>query len=443
MTNIKMALGNATLRGRNDPSADSERRYVTAGEIQDCSDLADSLVDVERVVTGGEDVHLVRMPPGLQPIHIEHHLADRARVSFSPAMNNTGAWIRSAKLIALRSRVSSGTSLGFTPSKARSCSHGEERMARMKPALGWLALAIVSVACSSGSGRTPGAIRASSPELPMASTVSPTATDSPRVSPTVAVTPPPPDAPIHRDPAALAEILVETTGTLHRSIDAWTEQGDPSKGTAPDDVVLLALYQQRIYRFLARNRAFAGRTLPLLRGQLRAEALANITAARELFSIVRPISRPSRFRTGPPQPAGLLLRWFRDAERRFSVDWELVAAVMFIESKFGRVRSTSTAGAQGPMQFIPSTWAAYGMGGDIHDPHDAIMGAANYLHRSGSPSNDRRALLAYNHSRAYVNAVLSYANQMKRDPRNYFAYYSWQVFVLTTSGDRRITGPGL
>jgi len=139
----------------------------------------------------------------------------------------------------------------------------------------------------------------------------------------------------------------------------------------------------------------------------------------------------------------VLLGWFRKAERRFKVDWELLAAVMYVESKFGRVLSTSTAGAQGPMQFIPSTWAGYGMGGDVHDPHDAIMGAANYLHRSGAPVNDRQALYAYNHSWAYVNAVLRYTNQMKRDGRNYYAYYIWQVFVLTTSGDRRLTGPGL
>src|SRR6266536_680524 len=314
-------------------------------------------------------------------------------------------------------------------------------MARMKFALAWLTLATASVACSSGSGPAPRAVRASSPAR-MASSASPADIES-RATPTAAVTPPSPDAPISRDPSTLAVTLVETTEALNRSIDSWMRQGDPSKDTAPLDVVLRALYQQRIYRFLARNRALAERTLPLLRGRVRAEALANVTAARELFSIVRPISRPSRFRTGPPKPAGVLLRLFRQAERRFGVDWELLAAVMYVESKFGRVRSTSTAGAQGPMQFIPSTWSAYGMGGDIHEPHDAIMGAANYLRRSGSPSNDRRALFAYNHAEAYVNAVLRYANQMKRDHRSYFAYYSWQVFVLTTSGDRRITGPGL
>jgi hypothetical protein len=305
-----------------------------------------------------------------------------------------------------------------------------------------LAVTVALGACTYGSREAPAALRPSSPTV---AAPSPTAVDSPPVSPSPATARflPSPNRRIPRDPAALARDLARTTDALGDAIDAWTEDGNPSKGGAPEDVELLGLYQQRIHRLLARNRSLYERTLPLLRGRLREHARANVTAARELFSIVRPISRPSRFRTGPPKPAGVLLRWFRKAERRFGVDWELLAAVMYVESKFGRVLSTSTAGAQGPMQFIPSTWGAYGMGGDVHDPHDAIMGAANYLHRSGSPSDDRRALFAYNHSSAYVNATLRYANQIRRDPINYYAYYSWQVFVLTTSGDRRITGPGL
>ncbi|QYC42881.1 Transglycosylase SLT domain protein [Nonomuraea coxensis DSM 45129] len=119
----------------------------------------------------------------------------------------------------------------------------------------------------------------------------------------------------------------------------------------------------------------------------------------------------------------------------------MLAAVMLAETKFGRVRSDSHAGAQGPMQFMPATWRAYGMGGDVQDPRDAIMGAANYLRASGAPRDYRRALHAYNPSRAYVNAILLHARRMKRDPRAYYAYYNWQVFVLTTEGERRLTGP--
>lgn len=315
----------------------------------------------------------------------------------------------------------------------------------MKPATLGLALALLFTACSSGSPVSGPATAARSPATPPPSGTSlvPTTAPATRPSPSSAVFAPAPDREIPRDPGALARALATTTAALHRSIQRWTAEGDPSKGGPPGEVVLQSLYQQRIYRFLAQYRPLADRTLPLLARWLRLEARATIKAAAELFSIVRPISSPSRFRTGSPKPAGLLLRWFREGERHFGVDWQLLAAVMYVESKFGRVRSTSTAGAQGPMQFVPSTWAGYGMGGDIHDPHDAILGAANYLHHSGSPSDDRRALFAYNHSRAYVNAVLRYANQMKRDPRNYYAYYSWQVFVLTTAGDRRLTGPGL
>jgi soluble lytic murein transglycosylase-like protein len=315
-------------------------------------------------------------------------------------------------------------------------------MAGMRPSAGLLALALLAGACSPSADRAPGAVRDSS-STPSATTMPPTPPGPAGGSPAEAGFLPALGRAIPRDPATLARTLVTTTDALRRSIDAWTRAGDPSRGGPPDDVALLALYQQRIYRFLARHGRLFDRTLPLLPKRLRGEARANTTAAAELFSIVRPISRPSAFRTGPPEPADVLLVWFRKAERRFDVDWELLAAVMYVETKFGRVRSTSTAGAQGPMQFLPSTWAAYGMGGDVHDPRDAIMGAANYLHRSGSPGNDRRALFHYNRSWAYVDPVLRYADQMKRDPRNYYAYFSWQVFVLTTSGDRRLTGPGL
>ncbi|MDP8910674.1 MAG: lytic transglycosylase domain-containing protein [Actinomycetota bacterium] len=153
--------------------------------------------------------------------------------------------------------------------------------------------------------------------------------------------------------------------------------------------------------------------------------------------------RKVRIRVGRPRPAGILLRYYRKAERRFHVAWEVLAAVNFVESAFGRVKSASVSGAQGPMQFMPATWRAYGMGGNVHDAHDAILGAANYLHASGAPRDYRRALYAYNHSTLYVNAVLRYTRRMARDRRAYYAYYSWQVFVRTPTGERRVTGPGL
>jgi membrane-bound lytic murein transglycosylase B len=146
----------------------------------------------------------------------------------------------------------------------------------------------------------------------------------------------------------------------------------------------------------------------------------------------------ARIRVGRPAPAARLVSWYREGERRFGVRWPLLAAVNFVESAFGKVRNPSTAGAQGPMQFLPATWRAYGLGGDVHDPHDAILGAAHYLAANGGAHDARRALYAYNHSTLYVDAVLHYARRIARVPAAFAEYYAWDVYVRTPAGSRRI-----
>ncbi|MFG1703304.1 lytic murein transglycosylase [Nonomuraea sp. M3C6] len=248
--------------------------------------------------------------------------------------------------------------------------------------------------------------------------------------------PPAPDQAIPENATKLASTLDQTTAALNDAIDAWSKKGEP-----PEDVELLALHQQRIYRYAARHPKVASRAFARLPSALAAQAKDNTAAIRELLSLARPIKPTTPFKVQPPRPAAELLGHFKKAERRFGVEWEVLAAVMFAETKFGRVKSASHAGAQGPMQFMPATWKAYGMGGDIQDPRDAVMAAANYLHATGAPRDYQRALHAYNPSQAYVNAILLHARQIKRDARNYYAYYNWQVFVITTAGERRLTGP--
>src|SRR6266545_4778554 len=249
---------------------------------------------------------------------------------------------------------------------------------------------------------------------------------------------PPPDAGIPRSPAPLARALTQTTEELRAAIGDWRAKGGPP----PRGVTLGALYQQRIYRLLARDERLARRTLPRLSSQLATASRDFVVAHRELYRLTPPIAKRT-IRVGPASPAGKLLTYYREAERRFHVSWSVLAAVNFVESKFGKLRSASAAGAQGPMQFLPATWQRYGLGGDVHDPHDAILGAANYLHASGAPSRLRHALHAYNPSGAYVDAVLLYARRIRADLTTFYALYSWQVFVKTRSGDRRVTGPGL
>jgi membrane-bound lytic murein transglycosylase B len=252
---------------------------------------------------------------------------------------------------------------------------------------------------------------------------------------------PAPDAPLPRGPAAKARALEEATVALWDGIDAWRADGGAE---APREVALWALYQQRVYLKLGRRPALADATLALLPQPLRGRARSIVRARQALGRLHQPTDRPLRsFRAGRAEPADRLLAHYREAQRRFGVDWHVLAAVNFVETGFDRIRSPSSAGAQGPMQFMPATWRAYGLGGDVHDPHDAILGAANYLHASGAPRDYRRALNAYNRSSLYVDAVLRYARLMSADIRAYYAFYHWQVFVHTAAGPERLTGPGL
>ena len=203
------------------------------------------------------------------------------------------------------------------------------------------------------------------------------------------------------------------------------------------------LHEQRIYRVLAADDRLAAIVLGRLGASAAREAASNVRAGGALYDHFSPVKVLPDFRTRPPEPADVLRRYFDQAQERFGVDWEVLAAVMLIETRMGRIISNSSAGAQGPMQFLPSTWEVYGLGGDIRDEHDAILGAANYLSASGSPGDDRGALFHYNPVAAYVTAVIRYANAMSRDPDLFYAYYNWQVFVRTSHGDVRLTGPGL
>jgi len=100
----------------------------------------------------------------------------------------------------------------------------------------------------------------------------------------------------------------------------------------------------------------------------------------------------------------------------------------------GRIQGLSSAGAQGPMQFMPATWASYGRG-DVNNPRDAILAAGRYLHVHGAPQNMTGAIYAYNPSWLYVRAVQLYAKQMFDDSHAFLGYYNWQVYVQTTKGE--------
>lgn len=104
----------------------------------------------------------------------------------------------------------------------------------------------------------------------------------------------------------------------------------------------------------------------------------------------------------------------------FGRDWYVLAAVGEVESNHGENMGPSTAGALGPMQFLPSTWETAGVDGNgdgvanIMDPRDAIPAAARYLRDGGAPLDWYRALFTYNHADWYVKKVFAVAEGYRR-----------------------------
>ena len=251
-----------------------------------------------------------------------------------------------------------------------------------------------------------------------------------------------PNEPLPSSASELAAALEEVHRVLSRRVRVWLAAGGRLDTPRARGIELAALFQQRLYRNLVRSPRRADVVLTRLSGTLRRRATTNFEAGHRLSAGLDPVKPPVELDTSEPVPPQRLLRFYELAEERFGVPWTVLASVNFVETRFGRILGPSSAGALGPMQFLPTTWERYGAGGDIMDPHDAILGAARYLRASGALSDIRGALFAYNQSTDYVDSVLDYAQQMRRRPNSFYEYYFWQVFVRTTKGDVQLTGPG-
>ena len=209
-----------------------------------------------------------------------------------------------------------------------------------------------------------------------------------------------------------------------------------SPDTPPGEIAGLAWDQQAAHRAISARMEVLPRVLQRVPQGLRSAVESNATAGAELRALAgSPRTDLPPWRIVPPPPADELQRYYREAEERYGVPWRFLASVHLVETRMGRIRGTSTAGAQGPMQFLPGTWARYGEGGDINSARDSILAAGRYLKAHGAPEDMAKALYAYNRADRYVRAVTRYADQIQADPRMYAAYYHWQVYYITTKGD--------
>jgi membrane-bound lytic murein transglycosylase B len=189
--------------------------------------------------------------------------------------------------------------------------------------------------------------------------------------------------------------------------------------------VTVARDRQLAIRMLSRNAKEAAAVVRALPGE------RDDLAARRDLTTLSAESPPQvgGVTVGPARHAQTLLFFYRDAQRRFGIRWELLAAINFVETDFGRARTTAKADAQGPMQFEPATWRAYGMGADVYSARDAILGAANLLAANGGRTSERAALTHYNRSPLYQDAVLHFAHRMATVSTAFREYYAWKLYL--------------
>ena len=256
-----------------------------------------------------------------------------------------------------------------------------------------------------------------------------TASSPPTVAPTPAPTPAPTAPPWDalpepaNDPTALGAQLVMAEGFIR----------DPK--ATPTQLAWAGHMEQLGISRLNDYPEWTAAVLAALAPEPRAAIAGSMAAGKELRAMHSgpiPKNLPDWHIVQPP-PIEELMSYYKEAEAKFGVPWYFLASINLIETRMGRIRGDSSAGAQGPMQFIPSTWAAYGEG-DVNSYHDSILAAGRYLRAAGAPGNMPKAIFAYNHDTRYVNAVTGYGEVMHADPAAYRGYYGWQVYYPTNDG---------
>jgi len=283
------------------------------------------------------------------------------------------------------------------------------------------AVSVASVACSGGARP-----ELTDSTLPSSTTTSTTSSTTTTEAPFVQ--PPSPAGRVYPAVPATAEAAAERLYEVEHEL----QQASPA-GPFDD----LAHEQQMLYRVIARNPEWVRITIEQAPPTLSANIERHLAARQAIANIGSGGEGPANvpaWEIIEPLGAAELLALYQSAEDETGIDWSFLAAINLIETGFGRIDGLSTAGAQGPMQFLPTTWEEVSEG-DINDPRDAIPAAARYLVRRGGPDDMHGALWGYNNSDAYVAAVTHYANLFRENRPAFLAAHSWEIHYSAAIGD--------
>jgi membrane-bound lytic murein transglycosylase B len=252
--------------------------------------------------------------------------------------------------------------------------------------------------------------------------------------------------------AAIATTLSATTTTTASTTritgeltatDVATELTSIERAAAAGDAGV-GVRQQLLYRYLAAHADLDEAVIPSVADDVR-PYVERIIRARQLGQALQAAdatpSPPSKtlpaWNVVDPLPADELLGYYREAQAATGIAWYWLAAIHLQETRMGRIIGTSSAGAVGPMQFLPETWDRC-CAGDPLAPRDAIIGAATYLVKGGGPADMPAALNEYNPNTTYVATVTAFAENMRDNPKIYAAYHEWQVFYGSSAGTVRL-----
>ena len=153
----------------------------------------------------------------------------------------------------------------------------------------------------------------------------------------------------------------------------------------------------------------------------RAPSPSTLTPSLPL-DLAGPLPGVSGFFVESFQVPPFLLPIYQAAGTAYGIPWQVLAAINEVETDYGRDLSVSSAGAEGWMQFLPSTWQTYGVDAngdgfeDPYNPADAIFAAARYLRAAGGDKSIKAAIYSYNHSQAYVDSVMLRAQLLGATP---------------------------